>query len=67
MLILVKANQNNDEVNVLSSIVTWSATQAGVGITGYMGNSSIEKYAAKKFSLTTSIATTQNITEEVQG
>lgn len=39
------------ETEVLGGIVTWSATLAAVVVTGYMGNSSIEKYADRKFAI----------------
>lgn len=41
-------------VPIVEKIIVWSATLAGVTITGYMGNSSIEKYAERKFSLVNS-------------
>lgn len=56
LLIIILADLNAQEADVISSIVTWSATLAGVIVTGYMGNSSIEKYANKKFTLAKSIS-----------
>lgn len=41
-------------VPIIEKIVVWSATLAGITVTGYMGNSSIEKYAEKKFSIVNS-------------
>lgn len=38
--------------SIIDTVIIWSATLAGITITGYMGNSSVEKYAEKKFSLT---------------
>lgn len=55
LLIIILADLNAQEADVINSIVTWSATLAGVIVTGYMGNSSIEKYANKKFALAKSI------------
>ena len=55
LLIIILADLNAQEADVINSIVTWSATLAGVIITGYMGNSSIEKYANRKFTLAKSI------------
>ena len=56
LLIIILADLNAQEADVINSIVTWSATLAGVIVTGYMGNSSIEKYANRKFSLVKSIS-----------
>lgn len=50
--------------SVIEKIVVWSATLAGVTITGYMGNSSVEKYAEKKFALVSS--TERHETEEFE-
>lgn len=50
IFILLLAEVNSEEASVLSSIVTWSATLAGIVVSTYMGNSSVEKYAAKKFA-----------------
>lgn len=47
------------EANVLTCIVTSSATLAGVAITGYMGNSAAEKYSTQKFAIQSNI--TQNV------
>lgn len=55
LLIVILADLNVQEADVINSIVTWSATLAGVIVTGYMGNSSIEKYANRKFTLAKSI------------
>lgn len=55
LLIVILADLNMQETDVINSIVTWSATLAGVIVTGYMGNSSIEKYANRKFTLAKSI------------
>lgn len=55
LLIIILADLNAQEADVINSIVTWSATLAGIIVTGYMGNSSIEKYANKKFTLAKSI------------
>ena len=55
LLIIILADLNTQEADVINSIVTWSATLAGVIVTGYMGNSSIEKYANRKFTLAKSI------------
>lgn len=55
LLIIILADLNAQEADVINSIVTWSATLAGVIVTGYMGNSSIEKYANRKFTLAKSI------------
>lgn len=46
------ADWTDAETDVLSGVVTWSATLAGIVVTGYMGNSSIEKYADRKFAIT---------------
>lgn len=45
------ADWTEAETEVLGGVVTWSATLAAVCVTGYMGNSSIEKYADRKFSI----------------
>lgn len=45
----------DNTVQIIEKIVVWSATLAGVTVTGYMGNSSVEKYAEKKFALVRSI------------
>lgn len=55
LLIIILADLNVQEADVINGIVTWSATLAGVIVTGYMGNSSIEKYANRKFMLAKSI------------
>lgn len=39
------------ETEVLGGVITWSATLAAIVVSGYMGNSSIEKYAERKFSI----------------
>ena len=39
------------ETEVLGGVVTWSATLASIVVTGYMGNSSVEKYAERKFAV----------------
>lgn len=44
----------DNTVSIIEKIVVWSATLAGVTVTGYMGNSSVEKYADKKFALVNS-------------
>lgn len=54
--IILFSEIDGNESEVLSGIITWSATLAGVAVTGYMGNSSIEKYADRKFTLTKSIS-----------
>lgn len=51
IIVLLFADIGSQESEVLSSIVTWSATLAGLIVTGYMGNSSVEKYANRKFRL----------------
>ena len=43
------------ETEVLNGAVTWSATLAGIVCTGYMGNSSVEKYADRKYALTETV------------
>ena len=45
---------DENAASIIEKIVVWSATLAGVTITGYMGNSGIEKYADRKFALTSS-------------
>ena len=45
------ADWTTAETEVLSGVVTWSATLASIVATGYMGNSSVEKYAERKFSV----------------
>lgn len=44
----------NDAYPVSADIRFTSLTLAGVTVTGYMGNSSVEKYAEKKFALVSS-------------
>lgn len=56
----------DNAVSIFEKIIVWSATLAGITVTGYMGNSSIEKYAEKKFALVNS--TEESDAEElVQG
>lgn len=43
------ADTSPAETDLLASVVTWSATLAGVVVSGYMGNSAAEKYATHKF------------------
>ena len=57
---------DDNTVSIFEKIVVWSATLAGITVTGYMGNSSIEKYANKKFALLNSIKETDK-SELVQG
>ena len=45
------ADWTDAETEVLGGVVTWSATQASIVCTGYMGNSSVEKYAERKFAI----------------
>ena len=45
------ADWTEAEAEVLSGVVTWSATLAAIVVSGYMGNSSIEKYADRKFAI----------------
>lgn len=45
------ASWTESETEVISGVVTWSASLAGIVCTGYMGNSSIEKYADRKFTV----------------
>lgn len=49
------ADWTEAETEVLSGAVTWSATLAGIVCTGYMGNSSIEKYADRKYAITETV------------
>ena len=52
ILIILSIHPIEDNtVSIIEKIVVWSATLAGVTVTGYMGNSSVEKYAEKKFAL----------------
>lgn len=44
----------DNAVPIIEKIVVWSATLAGIAVTGYMGNSGVEKYAEKKFSIVNS-------------
>ena len=46
------ADWTTAETEVLNGAVTWSATLAGVVCTGYMGNSSVEKFADRKYAIT---------------
>ena len=55
ILIILSVHPIEDNtVSIIEKIVVWSATLAGVTVTGYMGNSSVEKYAEKKFALVSS-------------
>lgn len=45
------ADWTDAETEVLSGVVTWSATLASIVVTGYMGNSSVEKYAERKYAI----------------
>ena len=67
ILIILSVHPIEDNtVSIIEKIVVWSATLAGVTVTGYMGNSSVEKYAEKKFALVNS--TEESDAEElVQG
>lgn len=54
LIILTVHPVEDNTVSIIEKIVVWSATLAGVTVTGYMGNSSVEKYADRKFSLVNS-------------
>ena len=56
----------DNAVSIFEKIIVWSATLAGITVTGYMGNSSIEKYAEKKYALVSSIEK-ESAEEFVQG
>lgn len=59
---------DENAASIIEKIIVWSATLAGIAITGYMGNSSIEKYANKKFALTSSTnSETPEIEDLIQG
>lgn len=45
------ADWTEAETEVLGGVITWSATLASIVVTGYMGNSSVEKYAERKFAI----------------
>lgn len=45
------ADWTEAETEVLGGVITWSATLASIVVTGYMGNSSVEKYADRKFAI----------------
>lgn len=53
--VLFFADWTEPEAEVLGSVITWSATLAGIAVTAYMGNSAIEKYSNSKFSITGTI------------
>lgn len=50
------ADWTDAETEVLNGAITWSATLAGIVCTGYMGNSSVEKYANRKYAVTETVA-----------
>lgn len=45
------ADWTEAETEVLGGVITWSATLASIVVTGYMGNSSVEKYAERKYAI----------------
>ena len=68
MIILCFTDISSVECDVLTCIVTSSATLSGVAITGYMGNSAAEKYSAQKFSIQNNIISNMdNIEEDSEG
>jgi hypothetical protein len=60
IVILLIGDITQEEADVLSDIIVWSATLAGVIVSGYMGNSSIEKYAQRKFSILNTASSAQD-------
>lgn len=47
--VMVFSYVEEQDAEVLMEIISWSATLAAIVVSGYMGNSSVEKYVSKKF------------------
>ena len=67
MIILCFADISSVECDILTCIVTSSATLSGVAITGYMGNSAAEKYSAQKFAIQNNIISNMDNEEDSEG